>query len=266
MNLIYKPFQPILTDAGLHSFGLTLKQATPSKELKGIVHSYLEITTDKATPYPIMPDGTQGLFISESGAVISGSLTKAHDFQILQSGTYFGIWFYPSALRYFIDLDLSELTNQFVSNEFIPWKGFSRLHEKLYENITFHQRSILFEEWLLKQYENKVITAFDHALSLIYTNHGNIKINDLSTIIGWSRRHLNRQFSRHIGLSTKSFSQIIRIQNACQQLHQPSRNTLKTAFCLGFFDQAHLLKDYKNKFLLSPNKLNNRFMSDSYNN
>ncbi len=162
MNKLYRSFQPILTEAGLKRFGLILEYSLACKTLRGIVHSYLQISTAKPTPYPVIPDGTQAVYIAPHGAKIGGAQSRAHDIQILQPGDYFGIRF-------------------------------------------------------------------------------------------------------HTGLSTKEFVQTIRIQHVCKKLYMAPGNSLNAALDLGFFDQSHLIKDYKKHLLLSPNLFLDRFKSDFYN-
>ena len=218
MNELYQPIQPILTDAGLQRFELSLEETTACKILRGIVHSYLQISTAKPMSYAVIPDGTQAIFISRHGSIIGGAQSQATDIQILQPGDYFGIRFFPAALRYFFDLNLFDITDKYVESEYMPCKYFGELHNKIYERENFRQRAAICEQWLLKHLMPKKATPFDQALSLIYQSFGNIKVNEVANRVGWSSRHLNRLFQSHTGLSTKAFSQTIRIQNACKQL------------------------------------------------
>jgi len=266
MNELYLPFQPLLTNAGLQRFELSLQQAPVNSRLKGIVHSYLQIRAAKPTPYPVIPDGTQAVFISAHGSKISGAQSQAFDMQILQPGEYFGIRFFPGALRCFFNLHLFEITDQLVDHQYFPCQTFSQLHNTIYQSQHFQQRVDICEHWLLQLFTPLPSSPFDHALFLIYQSFGNIKVSQLATTIGLSRRHLNRLFQQYTGLSTKTFTQIIRIQHACKHLCIAPNNSLNTAFDLGYFDQAHLLNDYKRRLSSSPNSLFDRFMSDFYNN
>ena len=265
MNDLYRPFQPTLTEAGLQRFGLSLQHLPASEILSGIVHSYLQISAVKPTPYPVIPDGTQAIFISPHGSTIGGAQSQACDIPILQPGDYFGIRFYPGTLRYFFDLNISEITDQFVDHQYFPCHLFAQLHNHIYQCQNFQQRAQLCEQWLLRQFKPGPATPFDHALSLIYQSFGNIKVGQLASMIGWSSRHLNRQFRNHTGLSTKIFAQTIRLQHVCKQLCISPNDSLQTAYKLGFFDQAHLLKDYKKRLLSNPGMIFDRFMSDFYN-
>ena len=171
MNELYRSFQPTLTEAGLKRFGLTLEYSPACKILRGIIHSYLQISTEKATPYPVIPDGTQAIFIAPHGSKIGGAQSQARDIQILQPGEYFGIRFYPGALRYFFDLNLFEITDQFVDEQYFPCRSFGKLHNNIYKYHNFYERSRVCEQWLLRHYKPRPATQFDHALSLIYRNY-----------------------------------------------------------------------------------------------
>ena len=266
MNQIYKPFQPTLTETGLRKLVLSLQYSLPNKRLIGVVHSYLQVSTANPTPYPVLPDGSQAIFISPQGVIVGGAQTLARDIPMLYPGEYFGIRFYPGVLRHFFDLNLSEITEQFVDQKYIPCPLFDNLHNQIYECPKFHARAQVCEQWLLRHFNPVVNTPFDQALTSIYQSFGNIRIDQLARKVGWSSRHLNRLFRLNTGLSTKTFSQTVRIQHACRQLYLNPESSLKTAGDLGFFDQAHLLNDFKKRLSASPSVLFDRFKSDFYNN
>ena len=262
MDFDYQPFQPILSDGGLQRFELSLQQRPATEILSGIVHSYLQVDTATPSLYPIIPDATQAVFFSPQGVMIGGAQTKAVDIPMLSAGEYFGIRFYPAALRYFFKLDLADITDDFVDAKFFPCELFSSLQEEIYETQGFFQRTELCERWLLKHYVSSVKSDLIHAIALLYQHSGNIRIAHLSEQVGWSSRHLNRLFRLHTGLSTKEFAQIIRLQQACKQLCYAPSDYVGTAHDVGFYDQSHLNNDYKKRMLSSPSAFFNRFMSD----
>jgi len=265
VNQMYDPFQPTLSDYGLKILDISLKYSLPCEALQNIVHSYLEIEVDKPTPYPILPDGSQAIFISSDGAIIGGAQSQASDMQILLAGKYFGIRFYPGTIRYFFNLNLMEITDQYVDSKYFPCNNFSQLHYKIYECTKFEGRAKICEQWLLKLFRPIEINSFDYALSFIYNSFGNIKVRELAESVGWSTRHLNRLFRYHTGLSTKLFTQVIRIQRVYIRLSVTAGDSLTTAHELGFFDQAHLLNEYRKRLLSNHDSFFDRFKSDFYN-
>lgn len=265
MKELFSPFQPTITQSGLTNFGLTLQCSPPCDVLKSVVHSYLQIKAEKATPYPVIPDGTQSIFISPRGSIIGGAQQQTRDIQILVPGEYFGIRFYPGALRHFYKLDLAEITNQYVSHEYLSCVFFHNLHELIYQQSHFDKRVSVCNHWLKNIFKPQIKNRFDQALTLIYQSSGDVRINALANSVDCSSRHLNRLFQLHMGLSTKSFTKIIRMQHACKQLYITPRESLNSALELGFFDQSHLIKDFRQHLLSTPGDFSNRFMSDFYN-
>jgi AraC-like DNA-binding protein len=265
MNELFSPFQPTITTPGLSNFGLSLQSSAPCFALKGVVHSYLQINAEKPTPYPVIPDGTQSIFISPHGSFIGGAQLQTRDIHLPEAGEYFGIRFYSGALRHFFKVDLSEITDQFVGNEYLPCRVFSELYHLIYQEKYYHNRANICEHWLLQHFNPLLKDRFDQALRQIYQSSGNIKINDLANSLALSSRHLNRLFQLYIGLSTKTFTKIIRMQHACRQVYISPHQSLNSALDLGFFDQSHFIKDFRKHLLTKPTDFSDRFMSDFYN-
>jgi len=265
MRSLYQPFQPTLTEPGLNRFGLAFVATPPCAVLRGIVHSYLQISAAAPTPYPVIPDGMQALYISPAGVRLAGALTQACDVPILEAGEYFGIRFYPGALRHFFNLDLGEITDQFVESCDLPGSDIAVLSDSIYQHASFQARAQVCEQWLLKRFDVQSVSRFDLLLSLVYRSKGDIKISQLSEAAGWSSRHLNRLFHRYTGLNAKGFVQVMRMQQACRQLLQPASDSLRVALESGFYDQAHLIKSCQKQLGSTPAQFINRFRSDFYN-
>ncbi|WP_070965636.1 helix-turn-helix domain-containing protein [Vibrio sonorensis] len=73
---------------------------------------------------------------------------------------------------------------------------------------------------------------------------------------------MSRIFHDNTGLTTKSFLQAMRIQLVCEKLWRSDMAVSDLAFELGYFDQAHLLNDFKDRLKVSPKELVSYFMSD----
>ncbi len=265
MNTIYNPFQFTLTAGGLNQLGLSMQREPPCSALNHLVVAYLQVHCDRPTPYPIMPDGTQAIYMSPHGSIIGGAHTTPREVQLLTPGKYFGIWFQPGALKHFFNVDLSEISEQMADSRFFGCQRFNQLHNEIYDHSDFSSRVEICESWLLKRFSALQKTPFDYALSLIYLSSGNTKVEAIADKIGWSSRHLNRQFLQHIGLNTKTFSKIIRIQSACQQLHHQATQPEKMQQDLGFYDQSHLIKEFKKHLNVTPSEFISQVRSDFYN-
>lgn len=237
----FQPFQSTLTLQGLKKYALKLVRALPCAPLRTSVYCYLQISISQTSTYPVMPDGTQALYFSKQGVLLGGAFDQAQTMQLMAPGDYFGVWFYPAGLRDFFSLDLADIQNQLVDETFIPCAQFKTLQGAVYDQNDFLKRAAICDTWLLSRFSPASQTKFDHALSLILKGQGRARVQQISDQVGWSSRHLNRLFLQHTGLSTKSFSQIIRFQNACKALALNDYKSLDIALDSGYFDQAHFI-------------------------
>jgi len=88
---------------------------------------------------------------------------------------------------------------------------------------------------------------FIAAITDITTHLGVEKIHLIANKHGFSERNLERYFKEIVGLSPKQFSAIVRFQTAFHSLDNP-----RILENLGYYDQAHFIKDFKKFSGLTP--------------
>ncbi|GAA3388621.1 AraC family transcriptional regulator [Cryptosporangium minutisporangium] len=76
--------------------------------------------------------------------------------------------------------------------------------------------------------------------------HGDLPISDLIADTGWSRRRLAERFRTQTGLTPKSAARILRFTRARDLLTRPGHRSLASiALACGYYDQAHLNRDFQ---------------------
>jgi AraC-like DNA-binding protein len=75
--------------------------------------------------------------------------------------------------------------------------------------------------------------------------------------VGWSRQHLARRFHDEFGLSPKLAGRVVRFEKACRMLKStPSFVSIaQVAASCGYYDQAHLTRDFVELAGCSPGRL-----------
>jgi len=64
--------------------------------------------------------------------------------------------------------------------------------------------------------------------------------------VGWSRQHLRRMFRAHVGVGPMTFARIARLHRAIRRLQQGRAESLAgAAAALGYFDEAHMARDFR---------------------
>jgi AraC-like DNA-binding protein len=88
----------------------------------------------------------------------------------------------------------------------------------------------------------------------IHRRRGLVSISALARDVGWTSRHLERQFLSRVGIPPKRYGRILRFQHALrtlERLHTSNRGT-RTAVECGYADQAHFVRDFREFSGTSP--------------
>ena len=114
--------------------------------------------------------------------------------------------------------------------------------------------SQLLQEHLLKYLQViKPIKQLEETLKLIYMHHGNIEISELKQSVGWSDRHLRRQFKKIVGLNPKQYCKIIQFNAVFEAIQTDNEKMIyDLALENGYYDHAHFINDFKTHLGKSP--------------
>lgn len=262
---IYHPFQPTLTQEGQKYFGLDLILAKPCAALANEVFAFVEVSVKQPTMYPVIPDGTNILFFSSNNSIFGGSQSTILDVPLIGKGIYFGIWFNPGKLRYFFNLDVSESSNRLFGLDFLENRHFLYMKEGIYELPNFRER-VLYCEKLLTKYTKKfkISDRFECARHLINENKGLLTVVDLAETVGLSPRQLNRHFQLNTGLTTKHYSQLVRVNHHLKSCYQQKFSYLESGLDLGFYDQSHIIRTVNQHGINRISAISQKFMTDFY--
>jgi AraC-like DNA-binding protein len=74
----------------------------------------------------------------------------------------------------------------------------------------------------------------------------NAKVSSVAIDLGVSERHLRRVFREVVGISPKEFARVARFRNALRIAREGSpRNWAAIAAATGYYDQAHLIEEFR---------------------
>ncbi len=98
------------------------------------------------------------------------------------------------------------------------------------------------------------VTALEHAVAHARSSGGRASVAELACAVGLSTRQLERVFRERVGLGPKTFARLVRFQRALALLRRPSPTLAAIAACCGYFDQAHLVRDFRQFAHASPSR------------
>ncbi|MBP3919314.1 MAG: helix-turn-helix transcriptional regulator [Clostridia bacterium] len=165
----------------------------------------------------------------------------------------FGIRFYAWSAVLFADGSLNHNEEDLnIDNLFYGFK--TEFESILWDCHTLEERIAAAEKILLRRFNwNKQNPHVMNGLFFMITNHGNVKIADISSYTGISQRSLERMFRETMGVSPKTIQSLIRYQLLWQDIYLHRQfDVFDAVLKYGYSDQAHLLNDFKRKHAMTP--------------
>ncbi|MBN1340267.1 MAG: AraC family transcriptional regulator [Bacteroidales bacterium] len=105
---------------------------------------------------------------------------------------------------------------------------------------------------IIEKNQNIDLTLRDQ-LNYLMDSYGSARISSLYSAFYTNKTSLRNHFLSRVGLSPKELARIWRMNYFLQlRLENSSENLTCTGLDAGYFDQAHLIKDFKTFFFTSP--------------
>lgn len=258
---LYKPIQPTVKQS---ADNVTYTEFLPDIRLQSIIYCYWQLKT--STPlsepflYRVVADGCIDVFFELNDTknnFVMGFCKKFTEFPLENSFHYIGIRFLPTMFPQLFRIDASELSNRFEQLSNVVPKVSAFIADNFHHQSTIEQIQSTFDAYFNNLIES---TTFDNdsrlynAIEKILQEFGVVNIEkDLNT--GISQRQLRRLFEFYIGDTAKTFAKVVRFQNILRA--KPSSQSLrqnKLFFDVGYYDQAHFIKEFKNFYGVTPSK------------
>jgi AraC-like DNA-binding protein len=187
---------------------------------------------------------------------ISGPLTKP--MKLIANGRIdiFGVCFRPGGAYAFFTYPAHEMTNGFSDAQEIWGAKGAGLVERFYNSClkTQHRIDYLDRYFLHRLSENsRQDDCVAAAIRAIESHKGMISVDFVARKVGVSSRHLERKFKERVGLSPKQLCRSLRFKHfVSSKIQKPEGSWLDTALDCGYYDQAHMINDFKHYTGLSP--------------
>lgn len=173
----------------------------------------------------------------------------------------FGIRLKPEALHQLFKMPAATLYNDYTSVDNLDLKQTASFAESLTDVASIEEviakAEIYLKEKLLKN--QKESNYFIEAANLMRSAKGAITIEEVSSKLAVSPRQLQRVFKDQVGASPKTYGRIIRFSNAYKQMQQlqEAGGWAGLSYLLGYADQAHFIREFKEFSGLIPNVMLN---------
>ncbi|MGE8486035.1 MAG: helix-turn-helix domain-containing protein [Pseudomonas sp.] len=197
-------------------------------------------------------------------ARICGTPLAAQAVELHQNHHYFGVRFSPGVIPGFINVLAEELTEREL--DLLEVSGFAqRIFENIVQAPLLGDQMRLFNDYLAPRLMGRTSALTAMVIQQALRHRGDIRIQQLEELSGYTSRTLHRQFSQDTGISPKTFCRIIRCQAALDTLNtQHDVSFSELALDLGFSDQSHFLRDFKKLVSTTPCDYQRKMVQNAY--
>ena len=100
------------------------------------------------------------------------------------------------------------------------------------------------------------LNGFQKALNLVHSTNGCLSISNVCEKSGISERSLQRLFKQRLGISPKKYSKILRVNIYLDRfMEHKSEDWIENVVNFNYYDQPHLINEFKSILKLSPRDL-----------
>jgi AraC-like DNA-binding protein len=241
------------------------REIKPRQSLRGFVECYWTLEGDgkdtSLTAEPILPDGCVELIlncdepfleIKDNGErlkqpmhFVVGQMTRP--LTITPTGTVhlIGIRFHPGGTMPFFKQPIYEITNRTIELVDVDSTLARQLADALSSSGSWARRINAIELCLAQRIQT--FTGDDRLVPLtanIIRLNGRVRIDSLAGAAGVSGRQLERRFLQEVGIGPKLFCRILRFQQVFRAVAEDSTSWADIALTCGYYDQAHLIRDF----------------------
>jgi len=151
---------------------------------------------------------------------------------------------------------MHELANRTLALSDVLGADGKRIGERLLDTPSWERRFEILDEFVLARFGRTVQPSptIARAWQRLRQSAGTVPIAALAADAGCSPRHLIAQFRAQIGLPPKTVARVLRFDRA-KALLQSGRGALDVALDCGYYDQAHLIRDFRALCGATPGQL-----------
>lgn len=186
---------------------------------------------------------------------ISGVHQKFSTIEAAQGASMLVVRFRPGRISPFLRMPAAEIAGQVVLLDAIWGREFRQLRQQLLNAPEPKEKFAGLEAFFLNKLRladasHPVIDFALARLSILDTGTG---IAAIAEKTGYSHKHFVSLFHKHIGVSPKVYSRILKFQQAVQLLEQNREpDWSQLAYSCGYYDQAHFINEFKTFSGLAP--------------
>jgi AraC-like DNA-binding protein len=221
-------------------------------------HSILFYPYDKPSTEDIATKKKRTLY----GCTVSGPQTERNILSLGRNHLMIKIGLQPGVLHRLLGEPLQQmLPYRDYDGETVFGTSVRSVIDELANAVSYDSMKNIAENFMFSHLA-KIKKAFpiDHVIPQIIRHGGTIKIDNLVQRTCLSNRQFERAFKDRMGVSPKFFSRLVRFGRAWLLKETcPNLTWTQVAYDCNYFDQMHLIRDFKEFADTNPKEISNAF-------
>jgi AraC-like DNA-binding protein len=193
-------------------------------------------------------------------AFIAGAGTASYVTQIDATQSVLTIHFRPAGALPFTGIPLGELENSCIGLADLWGHRGTALHEQLVAAPTAAQRVALVESFLLFRMRRHDLEPHRKVMAVLgaIEDDPSMRVSNARALAELSPKRLTAAFRAEVGLAPKAYLRVRRLQAALRRLDTGGARGATIAADLGYFDQAHFVREFRSFTAMTPTEYTHR--------
>ena len=244
-------------------------RVAPSEPFCGVVQHFWSVRWDLRGAKPFVPETLPHpnvhLVFEAEGARIAGVHTGRFTTQLKDSGWVFGVKFRPGAFQPYFGRSVASLRDRSVPIDEVFGTEGAALARKVSDLCSDAEKAAVVERFLIerKTPPDPNIDRVSNIVDEIAENREIVSVEQLVERWGFGKRALQQLFSSYVGVGPKWVINRYRLHEAVERLQTGAHISFtELATDLGYFDQAHFNRDFRQLVGCSPAAYRRRHPAD----
>lgn len=179
--------------------------------------------------------------------------------------TMAGVRLRPEGVAAFLRDTPSSIAEAVVDLDDILGSAIDRLRDQVASTSDLRVRTLLLAAAVARHLDSApgASDAVRGALHAVHSSRGTVPIRELVRTSGHSHRWLTERFRSEVGMTPKTYSRLVRFESAFERLGSlESVHWGELALDAGYYDQAHLARDFRELAGTTPTEVFRRRAPD----
>jgi AraC-like DNA-binding protein len=234
--------------------GSTYREITPSPNLAAFIECFWTGDVVEDFSARVVPDGCADIiFFTRKGELIDtqvvGVMTRPHVVPLTAGTSLLGVRFHPGMAGACLRCDIQALNDRSVPIQSVCGSAGNDLVRRVCGHSSVEPRIAALEGWLTGL---PTITQVQKAIGELVGRKGQLSVDGFAAVAGISERQLRRTCLKNSGLAPKQLACILRFRHAIARLRNGESDMANLALDCGYYDQAHMIRDFRDLAGISP--------------